>query len=163
MNTPLAETYWVEPGRLLAGPYPGPRRASAKPEKLHGLLDAGINLFIDLTEKNEILSYTQWLGNQARHLRLPIADFHVPTTATMLAILNTLDDVLQQQRRVYIHCLGGIGRTGTVIGCYLVRHGLTGTEALTRLEQLRAHTALAHHRSPETDAQRQMILHWQAG
>ena len=26
-------------------------------------------------------------------------------------------------RKVYVHCWGGVGRTGTVVGCYLVRQG----------------------------------------
>ena len=31
---------------------------------------------------------------------------------------------------MYLHCWGGVGRTGTVVGCWLVRHGRTGDEAL---------------------------------
>lgn len=160
MDTPLSETYWVEPGQLLAGPYPGPRRQPAQPEKLPHLLDAGIDLFIDLTEKDETLPYAHWLRDQARHLRLPISDFNIPTVPEMISILNTLDNALRQQHHIYIHCLGGIGRTGTVIGCYLVRHGINGAEALPLLEKLRANSTLARHRSPETEAQRQMILRW---
>ncbi|MBA3406233.1 MAG: dual specificity protein phosphatase family protein [Gemmatimonadaceae bacterium] len=31
---------------------------------------------------------------------------------------------------IYVHCWGGVGRTGTVVGCYIVRHGRTGDDAL---------------------------------
>ena len=33
-------------------------------------------------------------------------------------------------RRVYVHCRAGIGRTGTVIGCYLAEQGLDGPAAV---------------------------------
>ena len=37
-------------------------------------------------------------------------------------------------RTVYLHCRGGIGRTGTVLGCYLVRQGQTAEEALASID-----------------------------
>ena len=56
----------------------------------------------------------------------------------MNAVLDMLDTALQAGQAVYLHCWAGIGRTGTVVGCYLVRHGLTGEQALARLVTLRA-------------------------
>lgn len=163
MDTPIPEAYWVEPGLLLAGPYPGARRASAEPRLLRQLLDGGVEYFLDLTEQDEAPPYTAWLGDRACHVRLPIPDFGVPTVDAMIRILDKLDCAVQQKRCGYVHCMGGRGRTGTVVGCYLVRHGIAGDAALARIAQLRANTPSAHSPSPETDAQRQMILHWKAG
>jgi len=64
---------------------------------------------------------------------------------------------------VYVHCLGGIGRTGTVVGCYLVRHGLPGEEALEHLQNLRKETPDWWFQSPESSAQKNMILDWKVG
>ena len=52
-EVPFPRSYWVRPGKLLAGCYPGapgPREAT---RKLKGLLDAGIRGFISLMEPNE--------------------------------------------------------------------------------------------------------------
>jgi hypothetical protein len=163
MDTPIPEAYWVEPGFLLAGPYPAPRWAHITNDRLQRLLEAGIQLFVDLTEKGEVQPYEDQLEGQAYHLRIPIADFSIPTPEMMTTILNSLDYALQRQWRVYVHCLGGLGRTGTVIGCYLVRCGLQGTEALKTLQQLRANSAYADSSSPETDEQRYMVLRWPVG
>lgn len=163
MDTPFPEAYWVEPGLLLAGPYPAPRSAHVSNDKLERLLQAGIQLFVDLTEAGEAQPYEDQLGGQAHHLRIPIADFSVPEPEKMVAILSILDDALSRGWRVYVHCLAGLGRTGTVIGCYLARHGFQGAEALERLQHLRANSAYADSSSPETDMQRYMVLRWPVG
>lgn len=163
MDTPFPEAYWVEPGLLLAGPYPAQRWAHVASDKLERLLLAGIQFFVDLTEAGETLPYAEKLGGKARHMRMPISDFDTPSTGEMAAILTALDRAVGQQQRVYVHCLAGMGRTGTVIGCYLVRHGMSGHEALETLQRLRANTLFARSPSPETEAQRRMVLRWQTG
>jgi protein-tyrosine phosphatase len=71
--------------------------------------------------------------------------------------------VLEQGETAYVHCYGGIGRTGTVIGCYLVRHGMSGKEALAEIAHLRQVTPVDWVTSPETRAQRQMVWNWSPG
>lgn len=140
--------YWVEPGRLLAGSYPA---------DFDELRAAGVTLFLDLTEEGEygLAPYAGALDG-ARAVRMPVRDFGCPSAAEMTKILDLIDAELARDEVVYVHCYGGIGRTGTVVGCYLVRHGRTGDEALTDLERLRG----GGRRSPETDEQREMVLGW---
>jgi hypothetical protein len=166
---PPIETYWVIPGKFLAGEYPGtrliydPRLAL----KLDYLLEGKISYFIDLTEPGAMNPYQENLFEEAGRLgykveyhRFPIPDLDVPPPAKMNELLDKLDTSLAAGQVVYLHCWGGIGRTGTVVGCYLVRHGLTGEQALARLVELRTGLADAWRRSPETDAQCQMVLDW---
>jgi hypothetical protein len=42
VNVPFERSYWVEPGKILAGAYPGDRRLDVARVKLQGLLDVGI-------------------------------------------------------------------------------------------------------------------------
>jgi HD domain/Polymorphic toxin system, DSP-PTPase phosphatase len=95
-------------------------------------------------------------------LRLPIRDVSVPQSPDkMREILDTIDAALSAKRIVYVHCWGGVGRTGTVIGCHLVRQGYVGDAALTRLHELFAiMDKSAFRRSPETAEQEQWVRTW---
>ena len=62
---------------------------------------------------------------------------------------------------MYVHCYGGIGRTGTVVGCWLRRQGLPGQEALDLIERLRRDTPDGWKPSPETSEQRRFVLDWE--
>ena len=108
-------------------------------------------------------AYDQWLGEAARHVRMPIPDFGVPTPEQMAQTLDIMDVAIGTGHAVYVHCLGGLGRTGTVVGCYLVRHGLQGAEALNTIQLLRRGTPNASSPSPETEMQRWMVLNWEEG
>jgi protein-tyrosine phosphatase len=62
---------------------------------------------------------------------------------------------------VYVHCWGGVGRTGVVIGCWLARNGSMGESALLRLRQLWQHCPKSRTRqSPETAEQEGYIIGW---
>ncbi len=92
-------TYWVIPGKLLAGEYPGDKSDAKALLKLQCLIDLGIGCFIDLTEADERLRpYAHLLSNcipdGARHVRFPVPDFGIPRlTAQMIEILDAIDSV----------------------------------------------------------------------
>jgi hypothetical protein len=167
---PIPESYWVVPGRLLAGEYPGARDQRVAQRKVQRLLRAGVTCFIDLTEQGEGQLRPYWplvleaAPDQAdiEHQRWPIRDMGVPEQADMSDILRAIEDALARRQVVYLHCWGGIGRTGTVVACYLAQHGLDGGAALERLALLRQGTPDSHRRSPETDAQCTFVLAWGA-
>jgi hypothetical protein len=167
---PIPESYWVIPGRMLAGEYPG---ALYVPEitrkRLDAFLRAGFNTFIDLTSEGETEDYKPFLREQAGYLgltveclRFPIGDYGLPTLETMTAILDAIDNALARERKVYLHCYGGIGRTGTVVGCYLARHGFTGSEAVHQLANWWQNVpkSARYPHSPETAQQEQFIRNW---
>jgi len=167
---PIRESYWVKTGRFLAGEYPAAPFIERARARIGGLLNIGINTFIDLTIPKELPPYLPVLNEQARkrdidaqHKRFPILDRNVPTHVTMTEILDTIDDTLAEGRNIYLHCWGGIGRTGTTVGCYLVRHGLTGEQAVAQLAEWWKDVPKSAYtpRSPETDRQVEFILNWE--
>src|SRR5262245_22147025 len=144
MRGPIPNSYMLLDGRLIAGEYPGDLVEIAARSKLAALLDAGVTTFVDLTEACELRPYDTLLaemakarGTEATYFRHPIHDVSVPSSPiVMREILDAVDTVLWKGGIVYVHCWGGIGRTGTVIGCHLVRQGMTGEEALARVGEL---------------------------
>lgn len=166
---PISESYWVIPGRLLAGEFPGRFDGTLTRQRLNAFLRLGLDTFLDLTQARELPTYEPLLMEQARicgvevvYTRFPIRDRGVPSHKTMKAILDSLDLSLEAGRNVYLHCWGGVGRTGTVVGCHLVRHGLSGEQALAQIEEWwqASPKRLMHPRSPETDQQAKFILNW---
>lgn len=166
---PLPETYWVEPGRFLAGEYPGHFNEEFTRKRLDALIEAGINLFIDLTQPDETFPYAEVLREEAYryqvealYRRFPIGDFGLPSLEQMDLILAEIEKGLQAGHKIYLHCWGGIGRTGTTVGCYLVRQGRTGEEALDQLSTWwnEVPKSRYHRSSPETAEQMDFILSW---
>lgn len=159
------DSYWVVPGRLAAGEYPGTRFRATTREKLGVLLDAGIRSFIDLTEEGELRPYRGDLeeiaaarGIHVQYFRMPVRDLDVPDRAHLGAILDLIDRYASDGTPAYVHCWGGVGRTGTVIGCWLTRNGYTGQAALDRIAELRAGMPDGRRQSPETPEQRDFVL-----
>ncbi|MEN3339934.1 MAG: hypothetical protein V7647_3610 [Acidobacteriota bacterium] len=95
--------------------------------------------------------------------RAHVRDMSVPHERELMTrILETIRDETAAGHPVYVHCWGGIGRAGTVVGCWLVESGMTGSEAIDRIAALRANTPDKLARSPETDEQRRYICGWAA-
>src|SRR5665213_4117260 len=180
VERPIENSY-VLPGTLLvAGEYPGApptRPAAALDQRLGIFLDAGITVFIDLTAaKDRLAPYEPALralakqrGVEMQYESFPITDMNVCDEQTMCSVLDAIDEHLAAKRTVYVHCWGGVGRTGTVVGCWLVRRGSMGKDALAEVSRLfatmsadktRRHAACG---SPQTAAQRELVEEWPEG
>jgi hypothetical protein len=178
LRVPFARAYWVDDGRLLAGCYPGsadPREARAK---LTALADFGVTAVANLMETTEVghndkpfVPYEDDLralgsarGFDIECKRFPVRDTRAPTATLMVEMLDWIDAAAARGGTVYVHCWGGRGRTGTVVGCYLARHGIaTGQAALDRIVALRARVTDADLPSPEPGSQVRMVRGWAQG
>ena len=178
LAVPFPRSYWVVHEKFLAGYFPGSRDSSTAGRKLEGLLEHGVRHVINLMEAHErnfngeiFVPYEQQLENISatadipiKLVHMPIRDTDVPTVEGMVAILDEIDRAIQQNPRVYLHCWGGRGRTGTVVGCYLARHGMgVGEAALDSLSTLRQNDPISYLSSPETKIQAQFVRSWVEG
>jgi hypothetical protein len=167
---PIPESYWVIPGQFLAGGYPALRADEiGTHRRLIALLSAGFNSFIDLTCAGERPPYLPALQAEAKkvefqilHRRFSFPDFGVPGPEMMTATLDAIDAAVVQGCKVYLHCVGGIGRTGTTVGCYFIRHGMEPAQALNHLRELyqTAAQSCLFPLSPESEQQVRFILTW---
>ena len=175
MKLPFPRSYWIEPGRVLAGCYPGDKDQHVAETKLVGLIEAGVSRVINLMEADEVdhgaqpfVAYearlyevAQQLGRKLEFRRFSIADRSVPTVAGMAEILDFLDEAIAHREVVYVHCWGGRGRTGTVVACHLRRtRGLSAAEALALLADLTRHNERAFRPTPEMPCQREFVSAW---
>lgn len=160
----LLHAYWLTPGRVLAGEYPGDRDSCRRDEKVNLLVDHGVRTFVDLTTPKDPLSpYEASVhrveaarGLDLSYMRCPIPDQSVVSAETYEDIVRSIH-AAAERGVVYVHCWGGVGRTGTVAGCLFVEDGMTETEALDALQAARAGTRKAHRPAPENARQTEAI------
>jgi len=166
---PTPASYWVVPGRLLAGEYPGSRSRAEATERLRTFLAAGVTCFIDLTEPQEMPSYEALLpfstpaGRRVKYLRVPITDHGIPRSPEEMGVMvGVLEDALQAGHVVYVHCRAGVGRSATLIGCWLASRSGDTERALQELQALWQQAAQSRNWAsvPETDEQVEFVRQW---
>jgi protein-tyrosine phosphatase len=166
------------PGQLLAGEYPGDVERVVTDKILRALIAAGIRTFVDLTDEGEINedakvipAYRSILRQvseeepvQTTYANIPIEDRGVPSPWTLRCILDVIDRSIADENPVYVHCWAGRGRTGTVVGCYLKRHGIAQeADVIQKLAFLRRDVPNGKETSPHTNEQIRMVTTWKRG
>jgi protein-tyrosine phosphatase len=167
MDVPNRNSYWVVEGQLLAGEYPAPGPDEERRARLNALLDAGIRSFVDLMESHELRPYHALLQEIAgertidvQYRCMSIPNRGIPSVDHMNAILTHIRDEIDAGRPVYVHCWGGIGRTGTVVGCWMIDQGAcAAADAIARIAHLRRHV-LYQAASPESQEQVDFVNGW---
>jgi predicted protein tyrosine phosphatase len=172
LNVPFVNTYWVVPGQFLAGEHPMEFDASITVARLTALLDAGVRTFVNLTEEREKMqNYSGLLRTMATDRRLeiqilqiPIPDRGVPSVELLKSILDAIDGSLTNKNPVFVHCFAGVGRTGTIVGCYLKRHGhAKEQDVIEKISGLRRLMPGGSEASPHTPEQIRIVKNWKEG
>jgi len=141
---PISESYWVEPGVLLAGEHPGHWEEALLRRRISRLLDAGVRLFVDLSSRGDVARpYRPMLdricsdrGIIVEYVHKPLPLERVPARAEqVMDILRVIHEGVERGVRVYVHCSDGVERTGMVMGCWLVERGLDPERALDELSR----------------------------
>lgn len=71
------------------------------------------------------------------YLHSPIRDHYPPTPEQAEEILEFIERMKRKQRKTFIHCHAGVGRTGTILHAYFVRQGLSLGEAEAKVKECR--------------------------
>ncbi len=155
--------------QLFGGQLPSAPDENRRSHIINELVRMGITRSLCLMEADELKYYSSYTEEflqripEAKWLHYPIVDMSIPNKAFMAEILNKLDELIAANEKIYVHCLGGHGRTGTVIGCWLKRHGVKQGDIYMNLAKWRADTLFGKVSSPQSPEQFMMINEWQNG
>ena len=163
---PIRNSYKVM-DRVYAGEYPREYDDKKSVDKIEQFKRFGITHFIDLTEEGELRPYDQMLATQMQHIRFPIQDVSIPASIESVKdLIGQIQGILNEceRNKVYIHCWGGVGRTGTIVGCLLShQHNYDFEETMNALKKAFSDCAKsAYRQTPETREQRDFIARYAA-
>jgi hypothetical protein len=186
---------WVIPGFVMAGPFPGVDGTNFPDEQtasanIQGILSDGINAFISLCDElpdqldsttpvthphfPKYKSYADIVSQKPPNItyhHFKIKDQSTPTKHQLIAIITTILTLLSQDKRVFIHCAGGHGRTGLIVAALLIAlydipdpdqalYFVQYTHNLRRKIDLRTSAHPFPVRSPNTTEQCAMVRDW---
>lgn len=121
---------WVVPGMIAGCPMPGV--TSPMSYDLDLLANIGITVLITLTEEDIYQAELKAAGLSNVHL--PIYDREAPSLSQMHMLLLKMQRLIAQGEVLAVHCLAGLGRTGTVLAAWMIKEGgLSTEEAMRRL------------------------------
>jgi protein-tyrosine phosphatase len=156
--------YWLDekwPGRVAMAARP--RGGDWLGDEIADWKRSGINTVLSLLEPAEEKdldlrdeqSEVQRQGLE--FLSFAISDRQVPGSDEKLAqALEKVDRALSNGKNVLVHCRQGVGRSGLVAACLLVRKGMSPGAAVEKASAARGVAV------PETEAQREWIDHFAA-
>lgn len=140
---------FVEPGVLAGCAHPmhgGDLRGA-----LGELERQGVRAVVSLDEDGLPAQVLAEANVAYRHI--PINDFEPPSIAQVQSFVEFVNAQQQLGHATVAHCYAGVGRTGTMLACYLVSQGADPKAAIRAVRHLRPG-------SIETDEQEQLVAEY---
>ncbi len=119
---------WVVEDRVIGMSRPGPADLAA-------LKSCGVTHIISLTVHALSHGYLNEHGITGMHIPMP--DMRAPSLKEVERFVERLSSLVDAGNKVAVHCGAGLGRTGTMLACYLVSRGMSAEEAMHEVRQRR--------------------------
>ncbi|MDE1766812.1 MAG: dual specificity protein phosphatase family protein [Thaumarchaeota archaeon] len=104
------------------------------PSEIDWVQKQGVKSIITMTEHPLPESWVRGI----KYLHVPTEDFSAPDMAQIDQAVEFIHERLQNEEPVMVHCAAGIGRTGTILACYLVKyHKSSAKDAIEKVRKER--------------------------
>ena len=129
-------------------------------EEIEAFKFMNIGLVVSVLEEETL--DPSWFDNDIKNIHYDVVNYCPPTMNDLLEIIEEMENVIKMGKGVVVHCGGGVGRAGSVLACFIIKHGLTGeikentypvmsgSEAIAKIRELRP-------KSIETEKQENFI------
>ena len=129
---------WLVDGEIAGSAHPAHPGQEGQEElevRLKTLSAEGIGAIVTLSEIALNRELLDQLG--FRYLHLPVQDMAAPTIEDVVEFIAFTHQVRQRNVGILVHCLAGMGRTGTMLACYLLHEGRSCDQAIDEVRRRR--------------------------
>ena len=144
---------WVIP-EVLAG-----CRAPWREVELQFLQEQGVQVLVRLQELERLrISSADVRASGVEDFPYPVPDGGAPSPQETQFLIEFIQDSIARGKRVAVACGGGIGRTGTVLACYMVAQGMSAEQAMSALRGIRSPSIETRGQEQAVHAYEQFLL-----